>query len=461
MKASWLPLVPLLHLALASPLVPTLTPRMYKPEPRPIGIPISKSTAFAKRDGDDDVDAHLARLEASVRGTYAKYGIPYPEDQDHLGKRQSAVQDLVLATSPCTTGCLYSTPTYYPAASNTSSVSDTTFSITYGTGAAQGVLARDVVHLGNFTIDNQVFAACDQLSNIVSGDMSGILGMGWSSIANTQAVPLVQQLWQNNELPEPVVGFAFARWNGDPSASTSVKPGGIMTVGGINRTFFDGELNWININSESFWGIPLEDITLNGETLSVGVSDVTIDTGTSLVGVPLAAAQAIYAGIPGAQRMGTSSFYAYPCSEEVNLAFTFGGVSYAMDPSDFNTGLASSTSRQYCVGAVFVITTSGGGSGVERDMWIFGDAFLKNVYSAYRFSPASVGFAPLKANTASILTSGQIPRSNASRASRIASGTATGSSSRPTTTSGAVMGRGLDTVLAVGAGMAAVAGLML
>jgi len=48
-------------------------------------------------------------------------------------------------------------------------------------------------------------------------------------------------------------------------------------------------------------------------------------------------------------------------------------------------------STKQCVGALFSLDTSGG----NGPAWIVGDTFLKNVYSVFRYSPASVGFASL------------------------------------------------------------------
>jgi hypothetical protein len=112
----------------------------------------------------------------------------------------------------------------------------------------------------------------------------------------------------------------------------------------------------------------------------------------------------------------------------VDIAFTFGKVSYRMESSDFNNGATDNTSS-LCIGAVFVLSSSHG-----TGRWIFGDAFrtssrsllsgslpnssflcpaVKNVYSAYRFSPAAVGFAPISTVDSVLQNLGEVPRSNA------------------------------------------------
>lgn len=60
-----------------------------------------------------------------------------------------------------------------------------------------------------------------------------------------------------------------------------------------------------------------------------------------------------------------------------------------MDPVDFTSQPIEATGT-YCLGAFFVFQSS---SNID---WIIGAAFLKNVYSSFRFSPnAAVGFAPI------------------------------------------------------------------
>lgn len=116
--------------------------------------------------------------------------------------------DLILAEPGCT-GCQANTPGYNPGSSSTSSTSRQDFTIQYGSGSASGSLVEDRISIANYTQPNQIFAACSTMNNIVDGTISGILGLGWQNIAASQAMPLVQSLYENNTLPEPVFAFAF------------------------------------------------------------------------------------------------------------------------------------------------------------------------------------------------------------------------------------------------------------
>lgn len=69
--------------------------------------------------------------------------------------------------------------------------------------------------------------------------------------------------------------------------------------------------------------------------------------------------------------------------------------------------IVDQVSRTYCLSAFFVLELSGSTSPIpgasqnsNAPTWVIGDAFLKNVYTIFRASPESVGFASLDPNVA-------------------------------------------------------------
>lgn len=83
------------------------------------------------------------------------------------------------------------------------------------------------------------------------------------------------------------------------------------------------------------------------------------------------------------------------CTSNVSITLAFGGKAWSINPVDMNLGRIS-TGSAYCVGGIFDLTAGSSipvGSG--NPSWVVGDTFLKNVYSVYRASPPSVGFAAL------------------------------------------------------------------
>lgn len=61
-------------------------------------------------------------------------------------------------------------------------------------------------------------------------------------------------------------------------------------------------------------------------------------SGTSLIGGPTSVMAELYAQVPGATP-GTGDlegYYVYPCSTNVSVSLTFGGVAYSIESEDFS-----------------------------------------------------------------------------------------------------------------------------
>jgi hypothetical protein len=301
--------------------------------------------------------------------------------------------DLWVADSNCATGCRQ-VPTFDAKSSTSFKNSSSSFSITYGSGQAKGVLAQDVIQMAGFSVPNQVFAVCDAVSQgLLMNPVSGLLGLGWKQIASSGATPLWQTLAESGQWDQPVMAFQLTRYGDNPQAQ-ALEPGGSFTMGFLNNSLYTGDIDFQNIPSgqESYWILPMTGLTVRGNNVAIPTGPASfsaIDTGTTLVGGPKDAIAAIYAQIPGSQP-GTGNsegFYTYPCDTSVDVSLTFGGKSWPISPADFKMTQLNSG---MCVGAFFALQTGG-----SAPNWIVGDTFLKNVYSVYRFNPPSVGFAAL------------------------------------------------------------------
>ncbi|KAG8905789.1 hypothetical protein FRC01_008235 [Tulasnella sp. 417] len=84
------------------------------------------------------------------------------------------------------------------------------------------------------------------------------------------------------------------------------------------------------------------------------------------------------------------------CDTPVQVSLKFGdGPLWPIDPADFELARIGNGA---CIGAFFELDLAGSAS----PDWIIGDTFLKNVYSVFRYDPASVGFASLSDTALSI-----------------------------------------------------------
>ncbi|KAJ4470124.1 acid protease [Lentinula aciculospora] len=306
--------------------------------------------------------------------------------------------DLWLASSTCTDSACDGIPTFKSSSSSSFQNKSTEFSITYGSGAAAGSLGEDVVQMAGFSVSNQVFGVCDQVSDgLLNSPVSGLLGLAFQTIASSGASPLWETLASSGAWDQPLMAFQLTRFNND-SQVQELEPGGTFTMGATNTSLYTGDIDYNDIpdNEESYWLQTVSSITSQGNaiTISSGSSALAaIDTGTTLIGGPADAVAEIYANIPDAEA-GTGQldgYYIYPCSTNVNVTMAFGGKSWAISNADFQ---AEQLNENTCMGAFFSLST-----GDNAPAWIVGDTFLKNVYSVFRYNPASVGFATLSSES--------------------------------------------------------------
>ncbi|KAJ7782498.1 acid protease [Mycena maculata] len=309
--------------------------------------------------------------------------------------------DLWVASSSCTT-CSSNTPVYNPGQSS-SFVQESTAAttISYGSGEVLGAVSQETVSMGNFSLTNQGFLVTQQTTaNLLTGSVSGIMGLAFGAISSTQTVPFWQGLISSNQLASPVMSFWLSRFRGTKFAEE--EPGGAFTLGGTNASLFTGNIDFRPMSGGStptFWLLSVTAVNVQGSAITVPTGDsalAAIDTGTTLIGGPSDAVAAIWAAVPGSTIVGDSmpGFYEFPCSTTVSVSMSFGGEVWPIDPTDLNIG--EGTSPSSCLGGIFDLTQ---GSDITASpgtpTWVVGDTFMKNVYTVFQESPLQIGFAQL------------------------------------------------------------------
>ncbi|PIL36061.1 transporter [Ganoderma sinense ZZ0214-1] len=315
--------------------------------------------------------------------------------------------DLWVAGNQCSS--CGSTPPFVPNQSSTiKEITDTSgkgqvITVQYGSGSVAGILAQDTVSLAGFTVNPQPFLVVEQMtSGLLQGDVSGIMGLAFQSLASTAATPFWEQLVNNGQFASPEISFWLARHLDDPT-TVDETAGGVMTLGGQNSSLFTGDIEFntlSNANAPSFWMLELSGATVQGKSVSVPTGSAAasaIDTGTTLIGAPSDAVTAIFNAIDGAQPLSgqLQGFWAFPCNTKLNVALAFGGKAWPISDEDMNLGRVQGN---MCLGGIFDLNLgSNVGSGGGNPVWVVGDTFLKNVYTVFRASPPAVGFAQLSA----------------------------------------------------------------
>ena len=94
-------------------------------------------------------------------------------------------------------------------------------------------------------------------TDLVEAPVSGLMGLAFQSLADTESVPFWQALINDNLLSSPEMSFWLAR---DTTSAQNLEQGGVFTLGGTNSTLFTGNIEFINLVSAdepSFWLLSL------------------------------------------------------------------------------------------------------------------------------------------------------------------------------------------------------------
>ncbi|ETI21924.1 hypothetical protein G647_05994 [Cladophialophora carrionii CBS 160.54] len=306
--------------------------------------------------------------------------------------------------------------------SSTLKTTTQTWSMTYGTGEVDGVVAKDTVQLANYTVSMNFGLASTASDDFNNYPMDGILGIGRATSDALDSPSIMQVLSDQGHLAENILGIHLQR------SSDGAKDGQI-TFGGVDSSKFVGKLSYAKtINSDS-WQISADDAGVDGKAVGFQGKTAIIDTGTSYILMPPNDADALHQLIPGSSHNGER--YVVPCSASANVYFTISGIKYSVSPKDYVGKQSGSGCQSNIIGH----------QPFGPNDWILGDVFLKNVYTVLDFDHASVGFGTKAGTTAA---NGSSATSSSASSSGTGAPSSSGSnstvSSKPSATSGLASG---------------------
>ncbi|KAF7341718.1 Acid protease [Mycena sanguinolenta] len=271
--------------------------------------------------------------------------------------------DLWVPSSACKSYACGSKSTYKASNSVTSVKKSGTFSIEYVDGTeVSGPTYTDDVTIAGIQVTKQWFSAVTSMSdNFATDPADGILGL---------AFPAISVLNQSPCLVSPCRHLARN-----------------FTSGGTDAAKYKGSLEFHSVDpSYGYWLVPGAAAKVGSTTAISGVETI-IDSGTTLMYGPFDQVSEVYAQIPGAEVFDYSNgFFSYPCVPEPHISFNWGGKDWVVSSAYFNLGKTAEGSTQ-CVGALLGQTVLG------NNIWLLGDAFMQNVYTAFDFDKMAVGFA--------------------------------------------------------------------
>ncbi|KAI0453174.1 aspartic peptidase domain-containing protein [Xylaria acuta] len=271
--------------------------------------------------------------------------------------------------STCTSKSCLMHNTFGPDDSKTFNDTGKTYSVEYGTGSVRGHVVEDSLSLAGLSVTLPFGVANTTSDQFTQFPFDGILGLATSSDTWLSAVKDAKLIDSN------VFGISLSR-NSDGTND------GEIVFGALNPNKYTGDITYSSVKSDSAWTIPMDDITISGESAAITGRSAYIDTGTSFVFGPPDDVEAMYKLIPGSSTKDGSS-YSVPCDTDSQVAFTFSGQSWNVSSKDF---LSAPNGDGVCTGNIYGMEYVPGG-------WLLGDVFLKNVYSVFDVDNGQIGFA--------------------------------------------------------------------
>jgi cathepsin D len=107
----------------------------------------------------------------------------------------------------------------------------------------------------------------------IASKFDGILGMAFPQIAVDGSTPFMYRLVEEKLIDNASFTFYLTQTPGSEGSK--------LTLGGVNPDYFEGEMTYYPLISETYWLIEVDEVKL-GETTLKNVKGV-VDTGTSVI----------------------------------------------------------------------------------------------------------------------------------------------------------------------------------
>nr|AAL24045.1 aspartic proteinase [Plasmodium chabaudi chabaudi] len=275
-------------------------------------------------------------------------------------------------------GCSYK-HTYDSEKSHTYEKDGTPVSIVYGSGGIKGFFSNDIFTLGHHTIPYKFIEVTqtDDLEPIYSGSpFDGILGLGWKSLAVGSVEPAIVEMKKKGQIENALFSFYF------PAAEDA---NGYFTIGGIEESFYTGDITYEKLTNESYWQIQL-DVAFGSVTLDN--ASIIVDSGTSAITAPSDFLDKFFNTITSIP-VPFLPLRVVLCDDKTLpvLKFTPKGATYTIEPQQYLFDL-DPTGGLCLIGITDV--------DIDASTFILGDVFFKKYYTIFDYDNERVGFALAK-----------------------------------------------------------------
>jgi len=341
-----------------------------------------KEDIFSDTSIHEDNDVHDVPVENFLNAQYfSTIALGTPE-QEFKVVLDTGSSNLWVPGSECGSIACYLHSKYDSSTSSTYKKNGSEFGIRYGSGEVSGYISQDTLQIGDLKIKNQLFGEATQEPGLAFafGRFDGILGLGYDTISVNHIPPPFYNMIDQGLIDEPV----FAFYLGDTNAGEESE----ATFGGIDKNHYTGKMVKIPLRRKAYWEVSLDAITFGKETAELDSTGVILDTGTSLIALPVTIAELLNKEI-GAKK-GFNGQYTVECDKRDSLpdmSFTLSGYNFTIGPTDYILEVQGSCISSF-MGMDFPEPVG--------PLAILGDAFLRRWYSVYDLGNNAVGLAKAK-----------------------------------------------------------------
>ncbi|KAK7735091.1 hypothetical protein SLS63_004077 [Diaporthe eres] len=265
----------------------------------------------------------------------------------------------------------------------------------YLTATVSGDMYEDDMAVAGLKSLNQTLLAIKSATGFSALNADGICGMAFSALAKGNAATFFENLVASGAVEKDEFSFYLGRLASGTGSDSE------LVLGGRDSTKYTGSFVTLPVVSETYWQVDLDNVKVHGRVAGLHTKgQAAIDTGTSMIIAPQAAAKEIMSQVPG-----SASFQISPVDFNIGKVapedvdnIVMGNESLA---AEIRTKMENVT--DYCVAGLKGLHIDSVSE--SNNFYVIGAAFLKNwytvmSYSANNGSPA-VLFAPSIGNVLS------------------------------------------------------------
>ncbi|XP_070320743.1 pregnancy-associated glycoprotein 1-like [Odocoileus virginianus] len=284
--------------------------------------------------------------------------------------------DLWVPSYFCISPTCYSHVMFRHLESSTFQLITKTFKTEYGSGKMQGVLGRDTVRIGDLVSIDQLFGLSLEQSGFEELPFDGVLGLSYPNMSFIGGIPIFDNLKKQGAISEYVFAFYLSK---------SKPEGSVVMFGGVDKSYYQGTLNWVPLIQARTWCVHMDRISMEGQTVACyGGCEALMDTGASLIQGPGNLVNNTLRLI-GATPQGSKHYVSCSAVNTLpSINFTINGINYPLPAQAYT--IKDSSGNCY-------IGIRGNRVSTSTETWILGDVFLRQYFSVFDRGNDRIGLA--------------------------------------------------------------------